>query len=255
MYPTALIAEIHRELEKIYNRGLVLLGGSYLYGEAEENSDLDFYVICPWRAFFYYCRHKELAAGIKTTYPQISLMIVPKWFFKKGWYYIYGRDLREKICASPINKKIIWRNCLKLACFSYLKFLLSAEHTPRQRYLLKAARLLAAALSLENLKGKSEPLFTADSLKGAMAKLAINGEDLLPALKSAWQGGRANLSFSLANYLIYNFRFLPKGHLDFLGRDPDKFILDKFFSGFETGKDLNELAIAMQKIVFPVFVI
>lgn len=250
---TIPIAEIHRELERIYNQGLVMLGGSYLYGEAEEGSDLDFYIICPWRAFFYYCRRKELASGIKINYPQINIMLAPKWFFKKGWYYIYGQDLAGKIHVSPVNKKIIWRNCLKLACFSHLKFLLSAEPGLKQKNLFKARRLLAAALSLDNFKNNSEPIFAASNLNESMTKLG--GNDLLSALKSAWQSGKDNLTFSLVNYLIYNFRFLPKGDFSWLGRNPDKFILSKFFVGLESGKNLNELAAEMQKIVFPVYII
>ena len=57
---------------------------SHLYGEANDGSDMDFYIICPWRAFFYYSQHKELATEIKIKYPQINTMLVPKWFFKKG---------------------------------------------------------------------------------------------------------------------------------------------------------------------------
>lgn len=249
------IAEIHQELEKIYNRGLVLLGGSYLYGEANDESDVDFYIICPWRAFFYYSQHKELATEIKIKYPQINTMLVPKWFFKKGWYYIYGRDLSGKIHVSPVNKKIIWRNCLKLACFSYLKSLLIAEPGLKQKNLLKARRLLAAALSLNNFQNNSEPIFAASNLNEPMSKVTTNGENLLPALKNAWQSRGDNLTFSLVNYLIYNFRFLPKGNFSWLGRNPDKFILNKFFAGFASGKDLDKLKQEMQKIVFPVFVI
>lgn len=253
MYSTPLITEIHRELKRIYNRGLVLLGGSYLYGEASEESDLDFYIICPWRAFFYYCKHKELATELKAKYAPVNIMLAPKWFFKNGWYYIYGQDLAGKIHVSLVNKKIIWRNCLKLACFSYLKFLLTAESDLKQKNLLKARRLLAAALSLDNFKNENEPLFATENLKEVVTELGSG--DLLPALKNAWQNGGASLSFSLINYLIYNFRFLPKGDFSWLWRNPDKFILNNFFAGFYSDKKLNELAVEMQKIVFPVFVI
>ena len=119
MYSPAIISQIHSELQALNSSALVLLGGSYLYGEAGEESDVDFYLICPWWQLFFLQSYKKLMSELRKKFPNVvfSLMVVPRWLKHHG-YYIYGRDTSGKIHTWGVPTSVLVRNCLKLADFA-----------------------------------------------------------------------------------------------------------------------------------------
>jgi|GEM_PF-2236580 len=278
------IRSIHKNLSSIYSFGTILFGGSYLYGEAEEASDLDFYLISNFRWFLNYIRHKELLKEIKEKNPTVQLMLVPGIFFRRGWYYIYGRDNHGDIKISKINKKVIFRNSLKLACFHYLRFLLSNEPADKRKYLIKSAQQAAVAAIIRGGAEKldpSAPLFSQKTIKENLEKydgkykevvgriLDWKTEEANPDINSLNQAGRQLLgvitdvfdnagslmSFLPINHFIYNFKFLLRGNREFLFHNPDKLLLKKVINGIKTSINLEELYQEMKETIFPVFII
>ncbi len=278
------IAKIHRKLSEIYGSGTVLLGGSYLYGEAEEGSDLDFYLISNLHWFINYIRHKELLTELKENFPILRVMLVSRMFFKRGWYYIYGRDISGKAHVSGVNKKIIFRNSLKLACFHYLKFLLSNSASDKKKFLIKSAQQAAVAAVIKSSMEKinpNDPLFSRkiilenlvkyegkhreiiekilnwkkDAANPDMNSLNQAGRQLLGVISGVLDSAGSLLSFLPINYLIYNSKFLFQGNKEFLFCNPDKKLLNKIVNGIKTSINLEELHREMKETIFPVFII
>lgn len=273
MYTPEQINKIHAELQKTFSRGLVLLGGSYLYGDAAENSDLDFYFIGGLRDCNYYRQHKKLLEPIKNKLPKINLMLAPNLFLRFGWYYIYGKDTAKNLVVGHIDKKINIRNFVKLAYFTYLGFVCGRDSRAN---LIKSAQRLCAALVLNKIEPKQDPLFSKKYLisrldipniadRGLLTKI-LNGDftnddigDLGRRYAAILENARAGLSdyfnFSLINYLVYNCKFLKRGIFRFLFINPDKYVLDKISAGIKSAKDLKVLYEEIKDIVFPVIIL
>lgn len=257
---------IHRELATIYNRGKILFGGSYLYGEAIESSDLDFYLICNFCDFFYYKKRSELISALKLRHPEIKVMLVTKLFFKFGWYYVYGRNLDGKIEISRISKKIVFRNCLKLACFHYLSALLSDNSTEKGTLFRKSATQTSVALIVGSLPGispVSQPIFSREFIDKCLSDMndlsadIFSGSEALlsEAICDLFSSKSDLLSFSLANYLIYNIKFILRGNFTFLTKNPDKYILSRMISALKKRENLMNLHAQMKEIIFPVHIL
>lgn len=208
------VTEIHSTLTKIFPSNLILLGGSYAQGNATEDSDLDIFLICDWSFFFSRKKYQPLTKDLKNKFPQLKIMLVPKIFFKYGWYKVSGTDISGKKYSSPLNKKIIFRNAVKLAYF----------------YLLKSAR----------------------SDRGDYWKKQSDKQAAIAKENSAGESVQKLMSFSVSNYLIYNFKFIAKGDFRFLFSNPDKKIVDMLKSRLKD-KDISDLA-EIEKIVFPVII-
>lgn len=284
MYRKENINSIHKQLSSIYSFGQVLLGGSHLYSEANEDSDLDFYLISNLRWFLNYVRHKEFIKEIKEKNPNIQLMLVPTLFFKRGWYYIYGQDVSGEIRISKINRKVIFRNSLKLACFHYLSFLLSNQTEEKRKFLIKSAQQVAVAATIRNASDEidfTKPLFSQKMIRENLEKydgkhretidtildwkksnahpdintLNLAGRQLLGVIAEVYDNAGSLLSFMPINYLIYNFKFLKRRNQQFLSANPDKQLLKKIINGIKTSINLEELYQEMKETIFPVFII
>ncbi len=155
-----------------------------------------------------------MVKDLKNKYPQLRIMLVPKIFFKYGWYKVSGLDISGKKYSSPLNKKVIFRNAVKLAYF----YLLKSIDSHRKDYWKKQSDK-QAAIAKEVSVGKMV-------------------EDLM--------------SFSLLNYLIYNLKFIPKGDFQFLFCNPDKKIINLLKE--KVKENNNSGISAIEKIVFPVII-
>ncbi|MCX6780420.1 MAG: nucleotidyltransferase domain-containing protein [Candidatus Magasanikbacteria bacterium] len=206
--------EIQNTLVQIFPSNLILLGGSYADQKAVNDSDLDVFLICDWSFFFNRKKYQPVVADLKKKYPELQLMLVPKTFFKYGWYKVAGYDINGTKHASKITQKIVFRNAVKLAYF----YLLKSIGSNRKDYWKKQSDK-QAAIAKENSVGES-----AERL----------------------------MSFSLPNYLIYNLKFISKGNFQFLFSNPDKKIIsllkEKVKQNSNVGLD------EIEKIVFPVII-
>jgi len=250
MYTADEIKNIHAELQKVFTRGQVYFGGSYLYGEAGESSDLDFYFIGGILTCNFYRRHKELLFGLKAKHPEISVMLLPKFLVWFGWYYGYSVDSAGRLFNPPGNKRLIVGNCLKLAYFNYLRNLVkagdSARNTAKAWIELSAAPLVARAPQV------NEPFFSAKYLQDRGALLS--GDFLFVAEKVTFDLWNF-LRFSPANYLIYNIKFGLRGDFRFLFKNPDRYIVAYLRRALKNGKNLDIIYPDIKKIVFPVIIL
>lgn len=284
MFSSATIEKIQRELQALNSSALVLLGGSYLYGEATEESDVDFYAVLGVKsllAYFWY-RRKILALKDRHFTVDFRVMIVPRFIFKRGWYYIYGRDLRGKIHSPTINESLILRNSLKLAFFHYVHFLTLRDSRERRASLIKATQQLVPLIVMHDELYTFRPLFSLAQTRKKMARsshfAARLALEILSWKNSAIDITSANLdyygaelgrrlkriydlnvpyfsAFSLANYLIYNFRFLLKAEARFLLGNPDQLIFQKIRRGLFSSQNSITLYHELKQIIFPVIII
>lgn len=208
------VKSIHATLAKIFPQNLVLLGGSYADQRATDDSDLDIFLICSWYFLFNRKKYQPLVKDLKNKYPQLRIMLVPKIFFKYGLYRVSGNDIGGKRYASPLNKKIIFRNAVKLAYF----YLLKSIDSHRQDYWKKQSDKQASIAKEVSVGASTEKL----------------------------------MSFSFSNYLIYNLKFIPKGDFQFLFCNPDKKIINLLKEKVKQSN--NSGIFAIEKIVFPVII-
>ena len=260
MYSAEEIKTAHTGLADIFKRGKVLFGGSYLYGDATEQSDLDFYLICSFHDFFYYRRRPEIINAVKSRFSGVRLMIIPKIFFSLGWYYVYGRNLDGEIEISGISGKTIFRNSLKLACLHYLSSLLANGEAERSVSLSKSANqvnVAAIVRSLPMICRKREPIFSRKFMHAKLKQLDISdcGCEPFNAINRLYNSADDLLNFSFSNYFIYNIRFILRGNFAFLTKNPDKYILDRIISGISGGNNLKQLHDEMSEIIFPVYIL
>lgn len=214
MLNAEMVKEIHANLSKIFPNNLVLLGGSYADQKAVSDSDLDIFLICSWVFFFNRKKYQPLVKDLKTKFPQLQIMLVPNLFFKYGWYKVSGTDINGKKFSSPLNKKIVFRNAVKLAYF----YLLKSIDSHRKDYWKKQS-----------------------DKQASIAKEAATGETT-----------ENLMSFSVSNYLIYNLKFIPKGDFQFLFCNPDKKIINLLKEKVKQNSNIGLSAI--EKIVFPVII-
>ena len=212
MLTAETIKKIHERLAELFPKNLILLGGSYTTGTATEDSDLDIFLICDWMFFLNRKKYQPLVADLKKQYPILEIMLVPKMFFKHGWYNVTGKDVAGKEYTSYQNKKIFFRNAAKLAYF----------------YLLKSAL------------GQNKDYWKKQSDKQTkVAKNMLGDETAEKFLKFSW-----------ANYLIYNLKFIPKGNFQFMFCNPDKKIINDL-KQMVSKNDTSRFK-KMEEIVFPV---
>ena len=278
MYAADQIRALQQELSLIFGPGQLLLGGSYLYAEAQAGSDLDFYAIVGWRIFF---RRKKYYAAVRRLHAEhpdvdFSVMIVPRLFFKRGWYYVYGRDLQGIIYRSPINRRIVFGNSLKLAWQHYLDFQTQNDAAQKNRALRKAVQLAALAAVSAAPAPPCHPLMSRQHLAQALRSANSSTTGLLAALFNATaDSSTANsdtaaqaqslreifldlekqsgsfLTFSLFNYLFYNIIFLRRGSGRFLFRNPNAAILKELRSWPLTPSNVREI----KQYILPVWII
>lgn len=208
------IKEIHASLAKIFPKNLVLLGGSYADQRATDDSDLDIFLICSWYFLFNRKKYQPLVKDLKNKYSQLRIMLVPKIFFKYGWYKVSGVEISGKKYSSSLNQKVIFRNAVKLAYF----YLLKSIDSHRKDYWKKQSD-----------------------------KQAAIAKDI-----SAGASVEKLMSFSLSNYLIYNLKFILKGDFQFLVCNPDKKIINLLKE--KVKQNSNAGLSAIEKIVFPVII-
>jgi predicted nucleotidyltransferase len=237
-----LVAEtltgLQRELKLIVGNSLVLLGGSYFHGGATESSDIDFFVIVSWFNYFKVWRRRKVIRKWegKSTEAKINVMIVPRFFYNRGWYYISGRGLGGKKYHSKVRHGLVLRNALKLSAFYGLKFLSGAGND----WLRKAGKQLAIAKLIKESNKK---------ILLAVESIEWKKEGLLELAKGdVWK-------FSWANYIIYNLKFLLKFDLTFLFCNPDKLVWARLEKMLERGSVAVEEIAWAEKYVFPVIIL
>ena len=271
MFSAKTITQIHHSLQQIFSHSTVLLGGSYLYNEATEDSDVDFYVICNLADYFSFRQYKKLVQPIKEKYPNISMMLVPK-ILQKYLYYIYGQDIREQIVELPTNKNVIVKNCLKLAYYNYCSYLALKD----EKYLSKAVKQIKALTAILKTNTLNGPIFSWKHISlslGRETEIEGNGvpnqiPDLTPRPSPRGEGETTNdskvllqtikhhhaqsnqyLKFSLINYLFYNLRFILKSNFEFIFSNPDKKIINGMLAELENGKNPSEIYEKYKKTV------
>lgn len=284
MYAPEIINEIHNRLQRALPHSLVFLGGSYLYGEATADSDLDFYAICRFRDLITFARYRKTIKEIKSRYPAVrcNITVVPRFLFKHGWYYVYGKDVDGEIHRSAIYPALIIRNSLKLAYYHYLRALISDDLHTRQVRLTKSAQQMAAALVIDKRGYSEEPFFSARNLVKQLKQVDHNKFGILTTLLQSKLdndqyshqamiltervlGKAQELAycelkrhagvFLFPNYLIYNMRFLLRGKLLFLFRNPDKMIIEYLRVAIYHHEKLKEIEEGVKKVVFPVMIL
>lgn len=276
------VKEIQRALQAIFSDSIVLFGGSYWTGEAGASSDLDFYILRPFFSFFAYRRSLAAVAELKKRLGGISIncLVMPRFFYERGWYFVAGETEDGRVVQSPLNAKIIFRTAIKLAYWNYLLSLLAEDTTVQQFTLAKMAQHLAVArtivlhhppdqrgFSTQFLLEQAAP-FAGDwnsvqSLLKAKQQGEAIAEALLPGLAAAclraadelYRAGARYWRFSLINYCIYNSKFLHRKNPLFLFNNPDKIIVDRLRSALNRHADLTRLREEMRTIVFPVIMI
>jgi hypothetical protein len=249
MYSEQTIAQIHRDLQALDLSALVLLGGSYVYGEAGEESDVDFYWLCPsWRVFFLF-KLKKKVKELRGQYPDIdfSVMIVPQWLRRHG-YYIYGQDVNEKIFTWGLPFPTLIRNCLKLAYYNHLRSIV--EPKGKERNIQKTRKQLAVAeLARQGKIDFNRPIFSWNYIN---ERLNANQQLTLDGAHSRFQ---SYFTFSFSNYLLYNVRFLLRGNPLFLLKNPDKMIIKQLKESFDKQEDPVKLYNEIKEIIFPVIIL
>ncbi len=269
------VINIHRQLQAVYLHGDVLLCGSYLSGEAGEDSDLDFTLLTDnFRYFNFYRRHKELISQIKLQNPKISLAIWPRWYCALGWHYVYGRNLAGKIFTSPLRKKFVICTGLKLAFFYWLKF----SVTKNAKYLIQSARQIAAVQVVANLAAHDLGLdFSRKFINDHTHLLMPQSTDVLiriinsppdyapgsgdsysvlQIIQDTYRQLRSYFSFSPANYLLYNFKFLMRGSIEFVFRNPDKYLINIIAGATQADqKERERIYQHLNIVIFPIIVI
>jgi len=229
------------EIQKLTaGNSLVLLGGSYFVGNATQKSDVDFFVIVSCLSFFDIWRKKEKIIKIKNKYSNqviVNIAVIPKLFYKLGWFYIYGIDQKGKKYISKFNRDLILRNAFKLSAFYGLKFLSSGDDNWKR----KAGKQLAIIKMLSENKDL-QILERVDSVDWSP-------EELLRQLPVGFFD-----CFSLSNYLIYNLWFLSKLNFNFLFCNPDKKVWKELLNFFKMGDRAKEKLLWLEKHVFPVVI-
>ncbi len=283
MYTHSQIQSLHLRLKTLFSGSQVWLGGSYLYGEAHETSDLDFYVISsfPWRIFWQRQHFAASIVALKNEFiiSKLNIFVTPKIFFRLGWYYIYGQDDTGLIYKSKLNPKIIFRNCIKLAYFHYLALLRGGSDTEKTISFLKSIKQLTVAHIILFSHNPIEPLF---SVKNILTQLASNQDPdwkkiltvlskfndnnsmeqiseyeiiLGRLIRDVHQKGRHWLGFSLSNYIIYNLRFVLKGEMKFLRSNPDELILREVTKTINSSENIENAYNNIRQVIFPALII
>lgn len=281
MYSLKDIKKIHQQLIAIYPHCLVLLGGSYFYGEATENSDLDFYIVSSVWEFFKHTRSKRLASEIRVQNPRLQIIFIPKICFKYGWYYVCGQDIEGRTCISKINKKIIFRNSLKLAYYHYLKYLIADTGSEKHWQIYKSAQQISFAINIISGHARADAVFSLKNLESGLNALlpeqakvlteifydransewgsnniAIGGRELRKIIDQIYNSRKSLLRFSLFNYLFYNLKFIKRLNFTFLFRNPDKWILKKITNCLASPScNIRELSLKLDEVIFPVFIV
>lgn len=274
MLKREFLQQLHAELQSITKKCLVLLGGSYVYGESTRESDVDFFIIVPvWKLFSF---RAEIRAW-KSKYPQVALniMIVSRPAFKYGWYYVYGRTLEGELFAAPINKRVIIMSALKFAYYHYLKHELAKSEEERTEALKKIAQKIAIIETVREYKEQATPPLATSYIKrrlvgkggfewalevleakangGALPK--VPSDLLLKSLTREYQLCKEYATFSMRDYCVYNVKFLAKGRALFLLGNPDTIILAKIRHSLELKEDLAKLHHELTSIIFPVIML
>lgn len=284
MYSHELISEIHHHLQKAFPHNTILLGGSYLYGEATEDSDIDFYAICQWRDIFGFASYRQKIEKLKDEFFTVrwNVTIVPQALYNQGWYYVYGREITGKIQQSAIYHKLIIRNSLKLAFFHYLSSFSTTSNREHQKKLVKSAQQLAAALLFFEKIFSFKPFFSTTNLIKQLGNIrSLNTAPLVELLRSKLEKtelteerlrylssqlssvllrakeelGEIWNQFSWVNYCLYNARFILKGNPLFLFTNPDKMVLQKLTTAVQNKSTAAGVIASLKEIVFPVIVV
>ncbi len=254
MHSAELIKEIHQALQNLAPQNLVLLGGGYLYGEANEDSDVDFYCLCPWWRLFFLKRYKQKITDLKKSFPEInfSVMLVPHLLERFG-YYIYGRDLKGAVHTWPLPLPALIKNCLKLAYYNYLKYLVLAED--KDRNLAKTVKQLAVAtLAGQGKIDFTKPIFSWQYINSHLEEPATPDTNIGINLTRFYHQFLPHFTFSWSNYLIYNIKFLSRGNPLFLFKNPDKMIVHRIVAGIQQNNNPQEFLKEIKQIVFPVII-
>lgn len=246
MLSSELIREIHQRLTLEFPDNLVLLGGSYFWQTATDQSDLDIYCVVP--LFKIKTSLKKIKILVKN-YSEIKLnvTIVPRFFYKRGWLSVIGRDLAGVKHQSKHNFSVDFADTLKLASFYYLKSLVVGES--ECDFWLKKVNLRLNYLENLTENWRIRPSFASSPSNFKQ----FEPRNMLLAL--IYQFLRQKLSF-WPHYVIYNSFFLRRGRPLFLLANPDKIVLNKLKYYLENlDKVTSNVVEDLSGIVFPVLVV
>ncbi|MFA6485863.1 MAG: nucleotidyltransferase domain-containing protein [Candidatus Magasanikbacteria bacterium] len=250
MFSADDVSTIHRELQRIFYNGKVYLGGSYLYNEANQDSDVDFYFVGSIFACFFHKRQKARVADLKTRYPYFSIMLLPKLSVRFGIFYFYGRDLDGRLRYATPNKRLVIGNCIKFAYFNYLRSLLGSAKSGR--CLRKSYLQLAAARCIASDPDYREPIFSRQYLRAHGYWYEGEFCDFVDQLTLSLN---KYLGFSWLNYIIYNVRFGLLGNFEFIGRNPDRWIVGCLQEGLKDNRNFDKLLERIRRVIFPVIIL
>jgi hypothetical protein len=247
MYSRELVTQIQRELSSAAPGALVLFGGSYWYGEPTADSDLDFYCVAPfWRLL----NLKQRLQKVVNRYPQalVHVVLLPRFYFKRGWYYAAGLDNHGQVHQSGVSRSLIIRNALKLSYFYYLRWIANGQILDWSKA-NKQLRVAQFAINHQNIP----PALFAEATLGPGPELTpTNFEPAILAVKTAASG---YFGWSWPNNIIYNLHFLRRGKPLFLFKNPDKMVLYKLQQVIDKKENLEESLAQLNKIVFPILVL
>lgn len=285
MYTPELIAGLHSQLQTSLPSTTVLLGGSYAYNEANEGSDVDFYVVLSSWQLVLYPSIKKAIALIKdnNTGVRINVMLVPRILFERGFYYIHGVDTSGNGTISATNTKAFVTTTLKLALLHYIYFATSNDTHIKKQELGKFAQRVAALLITEKGLHTFKPMLSTAYLVSSLhpqgshlEKVLLNilnlkhaaenfttkqQEDFAQTLLQYCQNVYANnkktyFGFWWLSYCIYMAHFWRARERLFLTKNPDTLVLDLLFETIKQGPlTMLHNKKRIERIIFPVLII
>lgn len=247
MHTREFIFALQRELSEVCPDAIILLGGSYLYGDATEKSDIDFYCITSlWR--FSFCRKKIREVKAQHANVTFNCLILTKLLFDCGYYYIYGQKIDGEVLAARYNQKQAVFTSLKFAQYFYIK---SRCHPQVENFHRKCLQKIAITKFCLRYSGKETVALTKIALRPFYPESNADLENVLNNLYSECQ---PFFSFNFLNYYVYNIKFLRKGIWLFLFGNPDTIITRKMLEAIRQNNYSSNLEVWLDKFIFPAII-
>lgn len=241
---TQNVQQLLQKLQALDSRALFLVGGSIERGDGGAESDIDIYCVASlWKLIFL---RKKICQFLTTVSLPVNCMLVPKLFFKWGWYYSNGVSTTGERYTSREDANVIIRNCLIFALYHLLTYkVLKTQHS-----FVKARQQIAVLIrykaknyhSISFAKSEIEPFTT-----------GITESNVTTIVEQFLRTESPKLTFSWSAFWLYNMHFLKQALLLNLRLNPAILVLHKLEKELSapTQKGLQK----MRKIIFPVYIL
>ncbi len=126
-----MVLELNSQLKKSFPQDKIIFGGSFINGDINKFSDIDIYIVCDFKNFFYYLKHKKQLRLIKEQLNnnKVNLHIIPNLFLNWKLYNLKGvvieNDKMKEFSAG--SNKMTELNSLKLSLKHLICYKLSDD--------------------------------------------------------------------------------------------------------------------------------